>query len=258
MKEFSQSEITTHVRSLFRFEMPVGLRCFAILDGESTGAILADDPDDPAYVVIQEPGDFALFFGGALTATTISDAIDYFRKQNEVVLGFWDDDPFLSQLPSNAYYEGRAIDFTERAMHEGLAKYMQIPIGCSLEPVTKLLFDRLSDSQRYVRIYGSGERALQKGIGYCLMKGNEILCEAFAGPSAEGEIEIGVETNAKYYGNGYATITCANLIHACEEKGYRTFWNAAKENEASVRLARKLGYQKEKEFQVLAWRKSEE
>ncbi|MFL5804101.1 MAG: GNAT family N-acetyltransferase [Roseiflexaceae bacterium] len=58
-----------------------------------------------------------------------------------------------------------------------------------------------------------------------------------------------------YRGHGYATITCARLIQACEEQGYETWWDCAKQNVASTALARKLGYQNEREYRVLAWRK---
>jgi len=35
--------------------------------------------------------------------------------------------------------------------------------------------------------------------------------------------------------------------------GYRAFWNAAQQNVASVALARRLGFQTEQPFTVLAW-----
>lgn len=94
-----------------------------------------------------------------------------------------------------------------------------------------------------------------KGFGYCLMREDIILCEAFAGPLVDGLIEIGVGTHESHRRRGYATLTCAHLIRACEEKGYRTFWNTNKQNLASKALARKLGYRTEQEFRVLAWSK---
>jgi RimJ/RimL family protein N-acetyltransferase len=52
---------------------------------------------------------------------------------------------------------------------------------------------------------------------------------------------------------GYATITCAHLIQEMEQQGYLTYWNCAKDNQASIALARKLGYQTEKVYRLLAW-----
>jgi RimJ/RimL family protein N-acetyltransferase len=52
---------------------------------------------------------------------------------------------------------------------------------------------------------------------------------------------------------GYASITCAHIIHEMEQQGYLTYWNCAKQNQPSVALARKLGYRCEKEYRLLAW-----
>jgi L-amino acid N-acyltransferase YncA len=91
------------------------------------------------------------------------------------------------------------------------------------------------------------------GYGLCLTKNGELLCEAFAGPAANGVIEIGVETHPHHMQKGYGRLTCAHLIHAMEQQGYRTYWNCAKQNVASIALARTLGYRDEKGYRLLAW-----
>jgi RimJ/RimL family protein N-acetyltransferase len=69
----------------------------------------------------------------------------------------------------------------------------------------------------------------------------------------DGVIELGVETSETCRRCGFATVTCAHLIHTCEAMGYETFWNTATQNAASIALARKLGYQREQLHRVLAW-----
>ena len=247
------SRVSSGLRSLFPLYMPIGLRCFAILNGDAVGRILADDPVDPGCAVVQELGDGAIFMGGSLTAPLLSEAIVTLRKEGDVVVGLWHDDPRLQLLPPSPDYDGLAIDFTNRPVGEGLSQFLPLPGGCRLQPIDDGLFHGLAHPERYVSVFGSAEKALEKGFGYCLMRGATILCEAFAGPSANGMVEIGVETHEPYRRRGYATITCAHLIRTCEERGYRTFWNAAKQNRASKALARKLGYRTEQEFRVLAW-----
>jgi RimJ/RimL family protein N-acetyltransferase len=85
------------------------------------------------------------------------------------------------------------------------------------------------------------------------MKGSQILSEAYAGPSAIGLIEIGTTTHERYRGRGYATLTCAHLVEACEALGFQTYWNCAKHNLASAAIARKLGYCVEREYKLVAW-----
>jgi RimJ/RimL family protein N-acetyltransferase len=94
---------------------------------------------------------------------------------------------------------------------------------------------------------------LEKGFGFCLVKEQELLSEAFAGDAALGLIEIGTITGEPYRRRGYATVCCAQLIRECEARGYRTYWNCAKDNLASAGLARRMGYQTEKEFRFVVW-----
>jgi RimJ/RimL family protein N-acetyltransferase len=94
---------------------------------------------------------------------------------------------------------------------------------------------------------------LEKGFGFCLVKKQELLSEAFAADAALGMIEIGTITGESYRGRGYGTVTCAQLIRECTVRGYRTYWNCAKDNQASAGLARRLGYQTEKEFRYIVW-----
>jgi GNAT superfamily N-acetyltransferase len=258
MKALFPDQVSSRLRSFFHLGMPVGLRCLAVLNGDTIGSILTDDPQEPTYAIVLEPGDHTLFLGGTLAVSTIAEVVNLFRRNHEVVLDLWDGDPLLARLPPNPDYEGRAIDFAERTTAVDLAAYSGLPAGCSLKPLDRRLFDRTRGLEWYLRLYGSKQQALGKGMGLCLVRGEEIVCEAFAGPSAEGVIEMGVETAPAYYGKGYATVTCAHLIRACEARGYRTFWNTAKQNAASVALARKLGYQKEEESWVLAWWKATE
>ncbi len=42
---------------------------------------------------------------------------------------------------------------------------------------------------------------------------------------------------------------------ACEAQGYATWWDCAKQNTPSARLARKLGYQNEQEYRYVWWAK---
>ena len=85
------------------------------------------------------------------------------------------------------------------------------------------------------------------------MKGQELLSEAFAADAALGMIEIGTITSEAYRRRGYAAITCAQLIWEYDARGYRTYWNCSKENQASAGLARRPGYQTEKEFRYVVW-----
>jgi predicted GNAT family acetyltransferase len=63
-------------------------------------------------------------------------------------------------------------------------------------------------------------------------------------------------THPAYRRRGLAAVVCARTIVECERRGNRTWWNAARANVGSVRLARRLGYRTERPYQTLIWRSS--
>src|SRR5262249_39788948 len=124
-------------------------------------------------------------------------------------------------------YDGRVLEYNER---RGDLSAFIIPEGCEIRP-----FKRENEH------------------GLHLVRGGEILSEASVGAPAAGIIEMGTNTTEAYRRRGYATIICAHLIRDCEQQGYKTYWNCAKQNTASAALARKLGYWDEKEYRLYAW-----
>ena len=258
MIELVPAQVTEALRALFVPDAPISLRCFAVLEGVAAGRILADDPAAPRRAVVQEAGFGTLYLGGDLDAPLLARIVAELRRERDVIACLWPDDPRLALLPPDPDYSGAALDFTDRAADDDLRRYLQVPTGCELRRTDLALLRRGADYDLAVAVFGSPERALERGLGYCLVQGDTILCAAFAGPPASGLIELGVTTHEVYRGRGYATVTCAHLVRECEQLGYRTYWNCAEQNRASAALARKLGYRTEREQRVLAWFTSRE
>jgi RimJ/RimL family protein N-acetyltransferase len=128
-----------------------------------------------------------------------------------------------------------------------------VPAGCELLPTDAVWFERCRYRDYYAAYFGSAERTLAVGFGFCLVRGQELLAEAFAADAALGMYEIGTITAESQRRQGYATVTCAHLIQECESRGFRTYWNCSKDNQSSADLARRLGYRTEKEFRYLVW-----
>jgi RimJ/RimL family protein N-acetyltransferase len=86
-----------------------------------------------------------------------------------------------------------------------------------------------------------------------LLHDGQNVCEAITGPAIAGIREMGVNTLKEYRRRGYATLTCAALIQECDRLGYQTFWNFNGENIASLALARRLGYRRERKYRLFYW-----
>jgi len=254
MIEVCPAQLTPQLHALFDPHMPAGFRCFAVIEGDVAGRIFTDDPSNPTWGVVQEGAFGTVYPAGLLDAPSWHLLISQLRDDGDVLVGLWPGDPRIELLPSDTDYDGFTLDFTGRLIGAGLDAYLrQLPDGCNMRNLDRELFERSQDRDFYSALYGSAEQALEKVHARFLMRGDEICCESYAYFAALGTIEIAISTREQYRGRGYATIACAHLIQACEQLGYQTYWNCARQNLASAAVARKLGYRTEKEYRLLAW-----
>jgi RimJ/RimL family protein N-acetyltransferase len=247
------AEIAPRLGRLFPQDLPVPIRLWAILEGVIQGRILVDHPAQPAAVAIVDGTEGHAYLGGALTPPLLQEVFQMFRAFQELVVCLWPGDPLLSMLPGGHTYEGKAIDFSERSPDVDLERMAVFPPGLSLRRIDAAYARAIPEFDYYVKMFGSSERAIQNMIGYYLVQGEQIACEVVAAPLCRGVVELGVETAPAFQQKGLATALCAWVIRECEERGYQTFWNAAQQNDASVALARRLGFRQEQQMIVLAW-----
>lgn len=90
-------------------------------------------------------------------------------------------------------------------------------------------------------------------FGLRTMREDNIIFQAYVSSFGETYAEIGAITHEKNRGHGYAPITCAYLIEACEQRGYHAYWSCDAVNKASVQVARKLGFQHARIYQILEY-----
>jgi GNAT superfamily N-acetyltransferase len=253
--QISPNQVTPYLRALFDQADSASIRCFAVLGDHAAGRILIDHPTRPTWGVVQEATFGSLYLGGDVQQTTLRPLITHLRRDGDVLIGLWPEDPRWPLLPSAPDYSGYTLEFTDRVPNQPLPT---VPSGCELRRLDQSLINEILGRNLLIHMYGNVYEALKLGYGLCLTRNGEILCETFAGPAANGEIEIGVETHPHHMQKGYGSLTCAHLIHEMEQQGYLTYWNCAKQNRASVALAHKLGYRNAKEYRMLAWFKGDE
>ena len=258
MLQITSDQVTPGIRSLFRQDEPQAPRCFAILDGvRSTGKIIIDNPRDPAWGIVQEDADRSLYLGGIIDGETFARVFSALRREGEVLVGMWPEDPRLSLFPPHPVYDGWTLEFYDRTGGDGLdAIVRQVPADCALHRLDRDLILRTEWGPGDVKAMGGIEAWEKSCFGYCLMRGQEILSDATVGPPALGLYEPGVFTQKDQRGKGYGTIVVARLIQEIEAMGGQSYWNCSKQNLASAAVARKLGYQIEKEYRCMVWGKT--
>lgn len=252
MIEISQSEVTRQFRSLFEPNVPNSHKCFGVLDGDVLGIILTDNPSNPTWGLVREAGLGASFVGGNIDSLVLSQTVNDLRKVGDVSFSFWPENKGNILLPPSpdALMPDRSIKFANRSAHvTDLKAFMnRIPEGCDMRLMDSQIMERRLWGNSYIQAHGSAEAFLRKGIGFCLMKGDEILSEAYATHFSTGIFEMATVSREEHQGRGYSTIACAYTIQACEELEESTLWFCRKTNLASAAVARKLGYTQMKEF----------
>lgn len=254
MIEILTNQVSPTIRSLFKPRDPAGLRCIAVLEGIRPGRIFADSTRDPTWVIVWENTFGTIYPGGDLSVSVFNELIHELRKEKMVLLGFWPEDPRWRLVQPEFDHESRVLDFYDRIQDGRLQRFMaDLPEGTDFQVVDDRLIERSVNRELHLSGYPSPQKAFDDLVGFFLMKGDNILCEALAGAGVMGIREIGIDTPEPHRQRGYATLTCAKLIQTCEQQGWQTYWNCNKFSHASVALARKLGYQSEKEYKLGIW-----
>jgi GNAT superfamily N-acetyltransferase len=246
-------EIAPYLERLFTGSRPIPIRLWAILAGTIQGRILVDRPAEPTMALVQELAEGTTYIGGAVTLQVVAAGFAVLSAYQPVVVCLWPDDPVHAVLPPRPDYEGVAIDFTDRSPRVDLSQFVVLPSGYCFRRIDEAILPALAGFDYYVSMFGGIESALRSTVGYCLMHGEQVVSEAVAGPFSRGIAEIGVGTGEAYRKQGFATAISARVIQECESLGYAAFWNASQQNIASVALAKRLGFQTEQPFTVLAW-----
>lgn len=252
MHEITPTEVTPQLAALLPTSGHIFRRCQAVLAGVQSGYIFTDDPQQPTWAVVQERSDGTLYLGGTPSREIIATLVERLRPENDVVFGAPDGDPDFALFPAPEF-ETNDIDFWDRDPAIDLEQQLQVPEGLRLVRIDAELLPRCEWAEYLIDMFGGIEQALTGGLGYCLLDGDTIASEAFAGPLIEGTLEMGTITHEDYRRRGLAAIVCARTVLECERLGYVTWWSCSTKNLGSAAIARRLGYRQEQEYRVIAW-----
>lgn len=239
--------------ALFDTTVPDSPVLWSVLEGRNTGRALVDSIQHPAQCVIRT--DAALTFSSCqVSQTFLNEAIAHFRQTDPVWLVWSSSISFEPFVLKDSHVAQRLEFYDCDSRGQVLADWRRrLPDGFEIQPIDRRLLERCewrSDMEFYC---GSLDNFLVNGIGLCLMHGNDIIVEAYASSLGRGRAEIGAVTREAYRGRGYAPIACAYLIEVCEERGCQPYWSCDVDNEASIRVARKLGFGQERAYQILEY-----
>ncbi len=116
----------------------------------------------------------------------------------------------------------------------------KIPSGYSLKKIeSKEVFDEVSSFWKSFVIF------LKKGFSYYITHDdtNEIVSYCHNKYVTQNACEPGVTTIEKFHKKGFATLVTCSVIEEAITRNLRLVWECWRGNEASIRLATKLGFE---------------
>ena len=254
MLEITVDLVRPELVSLLDRTMPTAIRAQVVLAGGNAGRIFTDDPVHPQWIFVWEADDGTLYRGGNYDRKVLSEAVTLLRQDGIVALGFRDGGPDIELFPPDPQAGADCVEYERPIGSSDLSPFLVAPpAGYSIHKMNRPLLERSPKNEENLHRYGSLDNFLDKGIAVCILYGDDVVCEAYADMDIMGMREIGIRTQEAHRRRGLATLACAYLIRLCEEADSRIYWDCAKLNAGSVSLARKLGFQNERAYKLLAW-----
>ena len=213
----------------------------AALAGETPGLAIVDSLSAPTACLLRLQFLGGTYFMGA-TQPFLDEALQRARRYGEVRLLWEGPEVSALRVPEEASEEWENLTFTDRTPPSGPAP--PLPDGCRLEPIDDDLAKRRM-WRDFVPLCNPPSDFHNAAMGYALMRGEEILSEAWAPFWGDGSVDTGIVTAEKHRRKGYAVVVCEHLVRAYEGLGWEAVWHTSRDNVGSVGVARRLGFQSE-------------
>ena len=132
-------------------------------------------------------------------------------------------------------------------------------VGCQVKRVDRSLLveGRLRNSEfllsKIIRFWESGEVFLDKGLGYAVVCGEEVVSTCFSAFVTGSTHAIDVETTDEYRRRGFGKVAAREFIEDCLQRSLKPHWECMQDNIASVALAEKLGLKKSLQYKLYSF-----
>lgn len=236
------------LRNLFAPQQPNRAEIEAVLAGRRAGTAVVDDVCHPTECVLRSKACLT-FPSSGISQDALDVGLACLSALGPIWL-IWDGALHPGVEPPEADSVRPRIGFAEcDVTSQRLADLRNsLPAGLTVLRVDRELIERCEWRDEMEFYCGSIDKFLDHGLGVCLMRGDEILSEAYASALGSDLAEIGAVTREAHRRRGYALLASSFLIELCRAKGYGVYWSCNAENEASARLARRLGFAAETRY----------
>ena len=233
------------VAHLFDDDLPNRPMLESVLADRNPGWVFADREDRPTVAIVVSHYSYT-YLGGWPERGLLDFALARATPVSDPLVIWW---PDTAPGPPSLIPGGHTVDRIEFTQLVPTWKApLRPPGGVTLQPMTLSLLEQCLWKDEVLADCGSLERFLDIGFGVCGVIDGRVVSEAYASVPGDRAYEIGPIVHPEFRRRGLAYATCATLIDECRHRTRETIWSCGRGNDASARLARKLGYQSERAY----------
>ncbi len=243
-----------------------GVLAFGTLDGGHPGRVFADRPDQPGVGLICTRVGYYFLAGRPSPAVLdwlfqafTQDFVPHQKAEmhNPEVLLFYEPGDWQPLL-FERFAACRPIPIYKKRFTLPEAAHPELPTllpeGMRVVPYTEEILDAYPELAEEARLfYGSTVDFLDKSLGCCVLHGDTLASACHAVFTCCNEAEISIFTRPEYRRQGLAQAAARGFIRGCRERGLQPIWGCWPENEASVGLAKRLGFVEAVNQPVCLW-----
>lgn len=215
------------------------------------GSAWVDDLENPTVVQVQV-GIF-LFYGGDPHSKVAEELLYNLPEHSLVIVNTDEWKNRIETIHNSSIEKFHRYEFKKNPEHldrNNLLSFIStLPEGYELKRIDETLAKDPSlheVSEDFMSQFDSIDDFLERGVGFCILNDEKVVCGASSYSIYDDGIEIEVGTHPEHRRKGLATIVSSALILDCLDRGLYPSWDAA--NPSSVTLAEKLGYVLEKPY----------
>ena len=132
------------------------------------------------------------------------------------------------------------------------SKPVTVPSGeGKVKPIVATTFEQFPEIAEEVEgMWGDPDRFLARGFGYFVQIQDICVSWCTAEYRTGDSCAVGVATDPSFQRQGFAMRAAASLVNRAVKDGLRVYWDTWTHNEASLALARKLGFSEAEEYAV--------
>jgi RimJ/RimL family protein N-acetyltransferase len=239
------------LQPFFAYAPPNAPMLQAFFDRRAPGRAFVDAQRNPTGCIVAMNYRF-VFPGGAVTPGFMQEAIARLRREQTLHI-VWPADRAWPRGVARPDIEIGRLEFSRRDDPGGtrVGALSRPPAGMKVKRIDAALLRRCQWRGEVTSAAGSVQEFFANGIGFCLMAGDRIASEAYGCFWGRDRSEIATITHPDFRGRGCATAVCAHLISACEALGFSLYWGCDDDNDASLRVADKLGFTDPRSYRLL-------